>query len=415
VDIPRPEIARRKRVRRWIYAGTGTAAVLLVTLGVSRLRPAAPTVEAPLFGTVKRGELVRNVRGMGTLVPEEIRWIPATTEGRVERIVLQAGTPVTPDSVILELSNPELEVTALDAESQLRAAEATSASEKVRLESQLLDQQATAARIEAEHHQAKLRADADEQLAKEGLVADLNLKISKTTAEELGRRYEIEKKRLAIAGESIRAQLAVQEARVEQQRALARLRRSQVQALKVRAGMEGILQQVPVEVGQRVSPGANLARVARQDKLKAVVRIAETQARDVQLGQKAEIDTRNGKVLGHVIRIDPASQNATVAVDLAIDEPLPKGARPDLTVDGTIEFEHLKDVLFIDRPAQAQAESTIGLFRVVEGTNEAVRVTVKLGRGSVTAIEVVEGLQEGDRVILSDTSNLDGFDRVRVN
>jgi HlyD family secretion protein len=338
VDIARPSQARQKKIRRILIASGSLAAVLLITLGLSRLRPAAPLVENPWIDTVKRGPMVRQVRGLGTLVPEEIRWIAAVSEGRVERLVILAGTPVKVDTVILELSNPELELQALDAESQLRAAEASLTELRVRLESQHLDQEAAAARVKADFHQARMRADADEELAKNGLIADINLKVSQVTADELGNRDRIERKRLDISDESIRAQMAVQEAQVDQRRALARLRRRQFQDLKVRAGINGMLQQLPVEVGQRVVPGTPLARVAQPEKLKAVVKIAETQARDVLFGQKATVDTRNGVIEGHVARVDPAAQQGTVTVDIALDGELPKGARPELSVDGTIEL-----------------------------------------------------------------------------
>ncbi len=417
VDIARPDLLEKKKKRRLIWVGAGAAAVILLTLGVSRLKPAAPTVERAtvVIDTVKRGEMVREVRGLGTLVPEEIRWIPAVTEARVERLVLLPGTTVTPDSVILELSNPEIVTQSQDADSQARAAEARYTELKVRLQSQLLDQKAVAARVQAESKQARLRADADEQLAQNGLIAGLTLKLSQSAAEELEHREKIEQQRLAIAGEAIEAQLRVQQAEVDQRRAQARLRRSQMEALHVRAGLEGVLQVVPVEVGQRVTPGTNLARVARPDRLKAVIRIPETQARDVVPGQKAVVDTRNGIVAGRVIRVDPAVQNGTVTVDLALVGELPKGARPDLTVDGTIELERLTDALHVGRPAMGQPQSTVGLFRIVKGTSEALRVRVRLGQASVSTIVILEGLEVGDEVILSDTSAWDSADRIRLN
>jgi HlyD family secretion protein len=359
--------------------------------------------------------MVREVRGLGTLVPEEIRWIPAVTEARVERLVLLPGTTVTSDSVILELSNPEIETQALDAESQARAAEARYTELEVRLESQLLDQKAAAARVQAESKQARLRADADAELAKNGLIAGLTLKLSQSAADELEHREGIEQQRLGIAGQAIAAQLRVQQAEVEQRRAQARLRRSQAEALHVRAGLEGVLQVVPVEVGQQVTPGTNLARVARPDRLKAVIRVPETQARDVVPGQKAVVDTRNGFIEGRVIRVDPAVQNGTVTVDIGLVGELPRGARPDLTVDGTIELERLSDALHVGRPAMGQPQSTVGLFRVVKGTTEALRVRVKLGSASVSTIQILEGLDVGDEVILSDTSAWDSADRIRLN
>ena len=417
MDIARPDLLEKKKKRRLVWAGVGATAVVLLTLGVSRLKPAAPTVERAtvVIDTVKRGEMVREVRGLGTLVPEDIRWIPALTEARVERRLLLPGTIVKPDSVILELSNPEVLTLAQDADSQARAADARYTELKVRLQSQLLDQKAVAARVAAESRQARLQADADAELARNGLIAGLTLKLSQSAAGELEHRESIEQQRLAIAGEAIEAQMRVQQAEVDQRRAQARLRRSQVEALHVRAGIDGVLQVVPVEVGQRVSPGTNLARVARPDKLKAEIRIPETLARDVVPGQKAVVDTRNGVVEGRVIRVDPAVQNGTVTVDIALLGELPKGARPDLTVDGTIELERLLDALHVGRPAMGQPQSTVGLFRIVKGTNEALRVRVRLGQASVSTIQVVEGLEVGDEVILSDTSAWDSADRIRLN
>jgi HlyD family secretion protein len=417
VDIARPDLLEKKKRRRLAWGVAVVVGVVLLSLGVSRLKPAAPTVQRAtvVIDTVKRGEMVREVRGLGTLVPEEIRWIPAVTDGRVERLVLLPGTVVQPDSVILELSNPELEQQALEAESQARAAEAGYTELKVRLESQNLDQRAVAARVESEAKQARLRADADTELAANGLIAAITLKLSQSAADELEHREKIEQQRLGIAGQAIEAQLRVQQAEVEQRRAQARLRRSQLAALRVRAGIDGVLQIVPVEVGQRVAPGTNLARVARPDRLKAVIRIPETQARDVVPGQKAVVDTRNGVVAGRVMRVDPAVQSGTVTVDLALVGELPKGARPDLTVDGTIELERLSNALHVGRPAMGQPQSTVGLFRIEKGTNEAVRVRVRLGQASVSTIEILEGLDVGDEVILSDTSAWDTADRIRLN
>jgi HlyD family secretion protein len=417
MDKPRPDLSRKRRTRRIMLGGAGLAAVLLITLGLSRLAPAAPQVEkgSVWIDTVKRGPMLRQVRGLGTLVPEEIRWIPATTEGRVERIVVQPGATVKPDTVILILSNPELELQALDAESLWRAAEAQYVELKVRLESQRLDQKAAAARVQAEYQQAKLRADADEELAKSGLIADITRKVSQVSADELANRDSLEKQRLEIGLEAVKAQLAVQRGVVNQRRAEAALRRNQVKAQNVVAGISGVLQQLPLEVGQRVMPGVNLARVAEPGRLKAVIRVPETQAKDVVIGQEASIDTRNGVVPGRVVRIDPAVQNGTVTVDVTLTGPLPQGARPDLSVDGTIELERLSDVVYVGRPAQGQAQGQVGLFKLSEDGAGAQRVTVKLGRTSVSTIEVVEGLKPGDQVILSDTSAWDSFDRIRIN
>jgi HlyD family secretion protein len=417
VDIARPSQAGRKRRMRIIYAAAGLVVLLSVTIGLARLKPAAPTVERSgvWIDTVRKGPMLRQVRGLGTLVPEEIRWIPALSDGRVERILIRPGTPVEADTVILELSNPQMDLDALDAIWQLRAAEAEQVNLRVGLEVQRLDQVAAAATVEAGQKQARLQADADTELADQGLVPELTRKISISRAEELTTRLEIEKKRLEINSESIEARLRVQEARLEQLRALAALKRRQVQALKVRAGIAGVLQELPVEVGQQIAPGTTLAKVTVPGRLKAELRIAETQAKDILIDQKASIDTRNGLVPGHVMRIDPAVQNGTVKVDVALDGALPKGARPDLSVDGTIELERLAEVLQVGRPAFGQEQSTVGLFRLGAGGGEANRVQVKLGRSSVNLIEIVEGLQEGDQVILSDTSAWDAFDRIRLD
>lgn len=417
MDIPRPDIARRRRTRRLVIGGGAALAIAATTMGVSRLKPAAPSVarSAVVLDTVKRGPMLRQVRGMGTLVPEEIRWIPAATDGRVERILIQPGTRVAADAVLLELSNPEVELRAVEAESQLHAAEAALSELRVRLESQRLDQQAAAARVQAEHQQARLRADADDELAREGLVADLTRKISRSTADELANRLAIEHQRLAIAKDAIRAQMQVQAAEVEQRRALARLRRGQLLGLKVRPGLAGVLQQISVEVGQQVTPGTNLARVAQPERLKAVIRVPETQARDLQVGQPASVDTRNGTIAGRVARVDPGAQNGTVTVDIALQGALPRGARPDLTVDGTIDIDRLADVVYVGRPAQGQPETQSTLFRLEGDGTHATRVAVRLGRASVTAVEILEGLNPGDQVVLSDTSAFEKTDRLRID
>ena len=416
MDIPRPDVAKKKKIRRIIYTGAGLLAVLVITVALSRLEPAAPSVNRATvyMDTVKRGSMLRQVRGPGTLVPEEIRWISARTDGRIERRVLP-GIKVEADTILLEMSNPELEQAAMDAKFQLLAAEAEFVDLKVQLQSQFLNQRADAANVQAEYSQARLQAEADEKLREEGLIGDLIVQLSSVRAKELAIRHELEQKRLEIASESVEAQLAARRARVEQFRALAELRHEQVRALKVRAGIDGVLQQVPVEEGQQVTPGTILAKVARPDKLKAELRIAETQAKDIEVGLKATIDTRNGLIEGEVIRVDPAVQEGTVQVDVALIGPLPKGARPDLSVDGTVELERLEDILYVGRPAYGQAESTIGLFRILEDGKTAVRVQVQLGRSSVSTIEIVQGLNENDQVILSDTSAWDSYDRIRLN
>jgi HlyD family secretion protein len=416
MDIQRPSNARAKKIRRIAYGTVGVILIAGVTVGLSRLRPAAPTVDAATIwpDTVKRGPMLREVRGLGTLIPEDIRWIPAQTDSRVDRIVLRPGAIVRPDSIIVELSDPQLQRDTLDAEYQLKGAEADYENLKVQVNSDLLNQRATAAAVRSDYEQAKLQHEVDDQLQKQGLAADVTAKLSKVRAEQLAIRAQLEDERTKNAEETAKTRLAAQQARVAQQKALYNLRRSQLEALHVRAGINGVLQLVPVEVGQRVTPGANVARVADPKKLKAEIKIAETQAKDVAIGQKAAIDTRNGIVAGRVSRIDPSVQNGTVTVDVAIDDQLPQGARPDLSVDGTIELENLKDVLYVGRPVHGQADSTIGLFKIVNDGSEAVRVNVKLGRSSVTTIEVLQGLQVGDKVILSDMSAVDNFDRIRL-
>jgi len=420
MDVARPDIARRRRRRRILYSVASLGALVVITIGLSRLKPAAPLVENAWPDTVKRGEMLRQVRGNGTLVPEEILWIPTVSAGRVERILILPGARVKADTVLVELSNPDVDQAAFDAESQLKGAEADMVNLRVQLDSQKLTEEATVATAQANYSSAKLDFEVNDELAKAGLVPALTLKQSKAKAEELGKLLEIEQQRLTISADAARAQLAVQDAKVAQLRAQLQLRRRQVEALKIRAGIDGVLQKLgdaaatTLQVGQQLAPGANVARVANPAKLKAEIKIAETQAKDIQFDQRAEIDTRNGVIPGHVNRIDPAVQNGTVTVDVALDGPLPKGARPDLSVDGTIQLERLDNVLYVGRPVQGQPESTIGLFKIVDGGKEAVRVPVKLGRTSVSTIEVVEGLQVGDQVILSDMSQFDAYARVRL-
>jgi HlyD family secretion protein len=419
LDVKREGVVRKKRIRAVAIAGSALAGLAAISFGLSRLEPSAPKVNRATvwMDSVKRGEMIRQVRGPGTLtvIPEAIRWVASRTAGRVEQRVILPGTPVEPDTVILELSNPELEQELRDAEFQLKAQQAELAELKVRLQSDLLNQQANAASVASEYHQASLQATADERLHEEKLIGDLILKRSKVRAEEYQTRNDLEQQRLEIATESAEAQLAAKRATVEQFKALYGLRLSQKKALTVRAGIEGVLQELAVEVGQEVTPGTNLARVAQPDKLKAELRIAETQAKDIEVGQKAVIDTRNGLIDGKVIRIDPSVREGTVTVDVALVGELPKGARPDLSVDGTIELERLHDVLYVGRPAYGQAESTIGLFKLLDDGETAVRAQVKLGRSSVNTIEVIQGLAEGDEVILSDTSAWDAYDRIRLN
>jgi len=417
MDVPREGAARRRFIRRITYGGVLLAAVPLLTVGLARLEPAAPEVERSTVwtDTVKRGPMTREVRGLGTLVPEEILWIPAITDGRVERILARPGAQVEPATVLLVLRNPELDQSALDAEYQVKAAEAKYADLKVQLESQRLTQEADVAKVQSEYQQAKLKADRDEVLAKEGLLPDLQLKLSLSAAAELSNRHRIEEKRLAIQSDSVEAQLAVQHAEVTKLRALAGLKRSQVDSLRVCAGATGVLQELPVEVGQRLVAGTILAKVAQPQRLKAALKIPETQAKDVVIGQKALIDTRNGVVSGVVSRIDPAVREGTVMVDVKLRGELPRGARPDLSVDGTIELEHLEDIVYLGRPAFGQPGTSVGLFKLAADGRTAARVPVKLGRSSVSTIEIVEGLRPGDKIILSDMSAWDKYDRIRLN
>jgi HlyD family secretion protein len=417
VDIARsPEVKRKKKIRRIILAAVGLVVVGAVTYGVSRLRPAAPGVDRATvwIDTVKRGELTRQVRGSGILVPENIRWIPATTSGRVERLVIRPGAQVTPTTVILEMTNPDLEQQVMDARLAFESAKATLENRRATLQNDLLTQEAAVATAESNHTQAMLTLNANEQLFKDQLISALQLKQSQGNAQEMQNRLNIARKQIEIAKAGMLSQIAPQEADVNQRRATYDLRLRQLDDLKVKAGMTGVLQVLPVEVGAQVAAGTNVARVADPTMLKAELRIAETQTKDIKIGQVAEVDTRNGVVAGRVSRIDPASANGTVGVDISLEGALPPGARPDLSVDGTVRLEQLINVIFVGRPAFGQEESTIMLFKL-DANGEAHRTKVVLGRSSVNQIEIREGLQPGDQVILSDMSSYDSFDRVRLN
>jgi multidrug efflux pump subunit AcrA (membrane-fusion protein) len=425
MDVARPDLARKKRRRRIIASVLALIIVGALTLGVSRLSPAAPTVEKSSIwtDTVKRATsedpMLRQVRGNGTLVPEQIQFVQSETDGRVERIFVKPGAQVTADTVLMELSNAELKQAAFDAEYQLKAGQAQRTKLKVQLESDRLTQKATVATLKSEAEQAGLVAEADESLLQQGLVPLLTAKQSRAKANDLKGRVQIEEERLKIAEESTSAQLAAADAELEKVRALLALKTRQLGALAVRAGIDGVLQQIgdreTLQVGQRISPSATLAKIVQPTKLKAEIRIAETQAKDVLIDQVAYIDTRNGIIPGRVVRVDPAVLNGTVTVDVKLEGVLPKGARPDLSVDGTIELERLDDALYVGRPVQGQADSTVSLFKLVDGGANAVRVPVKLGRTSVSTIEILQGLQSGDQVILSDMSAWDGHERVRLN
>ena len=421
MDIQRTIDIKKRRLRRILIVSSGVLAVAAVTVGLARLKPAAPQVErATIYlDTVKRGDIPREVRGNGTLVPQQIQLVQARTEGRIEQVLVLPGAAVKADTILLELSNPELQQAALEAEWQLKAAEAQLQRLKVQLESDRLTQEAATATLKTEFTLATVDAEADAELSKSGLVPALTLKKSVARAEEFKLRYEIEVKRLNISSESAKAQEAVQEAELAKLRAMLELKREQVAALKVRPGIDGVLQQIGdremLQAGQRMMPGATLAKVVQPTKLKAEIKIAETQAKDLLLGQSATIDTHNGLVPGEVMRIDPAAQNGTVTVDIMLTGPLPKGARPDMNVEGTILLERLQNVLYVGRPINGQPESTVGLFKVVNGGKEAIRLPVKLGRGSVNTIEIRAGLEIDDQVILSDMSQWDAQDRVRLN
>ncbi len=417
VDIARPDILRAKRVRRIAYGVGVSVVVILVTVGVSRLEPAAPGVDRDTVytDTVQRGQMLRQVRGTGTLVPEEIRWISAITNSTVERIVLRPGVTVEPDTVIVELSNPQLEQSALEARLQLEAARARYKSRQVELDRDVLTQRATVATVESSLTLAEYEASLDAELFEDDLVSELQLRQKQSAANQYRIQHQIEQQRLEILTDSMAIQLAAEQAEVDRIETIYQLRRDEVADLQVTAGVAGVLQEVPLEEGAGVTPGTNLARVGDPTHLKAELRIAETQARDVQIGQPASIDTRNGVIPGRVMRIDPAVQNGTVTVDVSLDGDLPRGARPDLTVDGTIELERLVDVVYVGRPVYGQEDSVVSLFKLQPDSDEAMRTRVSLGRSSVNTIEVIEGLQPGDQVVLSDMSQWDAFDRIRLN
>jgi HlyD family secretion protein len=417
VDIPRdPAFLKRKRLRQALYGAVAILILAGISVAVARMQPAAPAVDRAtlLIDTVKKGAIVREVHGLGSLVPEDTRWLPALTDGRVERIVLHPGARVSADSVILELSNPQVEQEAVNARLALQSAEAALENLRADLQNDLLTEQGQVAALQADFAQAQMDADANAALAKEQLVSSLILRQSQVRAESLKTRVEIEGKRLSSATDTLTARLRVQQATVDQARAAEQLQRDRLASLKVRPGFSGVLQQVPVDVGQRVATGQNLARVADPSRLKAELKIAETQAKDIEPGQHAVVDTRNGIIAGLVSRKDPAATNGTVTVDVTLTEALPRGAVPDLSVDGTIQLEHLSDVLFVGRPAFGQDQAAVGLFRLIGDTGYAERVQVKLGRSSVNSVEITSGLASGDQVVLSDMSAWDAVDRVRL-
>ncbi len=423
VDIARsPDVIRKKKIRRVIYGAVALLAIAGITVGVSRLKPAAPSVDRATVwvDTVKKGQMLRKVRGSGTLVPEDIRWITATTQGRVERILLRAGATVEPDTVILELTSPDVEQAHREAQLAYQSALAAFENRKADLQSALLTQESNVATIESNFKQANLTLTSNQTLFKDGLVAKLTIEQNQGAVDDLKNRLSVEQKRLEITRAGIKSQLAPQEADIAQRKAAAELQARRLDDLKVKAGMQGVLQCVcsnpttQVERGAQVAPGSNLARVANPTTLKADLRIAETQTKDIRIGQYAEVDTRNGVVKGKVSRIDPASSNGTVGVDIMLEGALPPGARPDLSVDGTVRLEELNNIIYVGRPAFGQENSSVSLFKL-GADGEAVRTTVKLGRSSVNTIEIVEGLAPGDQVILSDMSTYDEYQRVRLS
>lgn len=417
MDIVREDLKRKRQQKRWTLSVVGALGVLALGLLVATLEPAAPSVDraALYIDKVTRGDMLLQVRGPGVLVPREIRWISSASDARVDRVLVKPGAQVSPDTILVEMSNPELSQQVEEARAQITAAEADHAALKVQLQSQVLDQRATLASARADYEGARLEAEAQADLAREGIIAAIEFRRAELAAEQLKVRLEVEQERVANVQDSVDAQLRASNTRLEQLRRNLTLREQQLANLNVRAGIEGVLQALEVESGQRVTPGTNIARVARPDELMAELRIAETQAKDIRLEQPVQVDTRNGIVVGRVTRIDPAVRNGTVQVDVEFVDALPPGARPDLSVDGTILIEQLDDVLHVGRPAYGQAGSTLRLFKLDPESGIAMRIPVELGKVSVNRVQIMNGLQEGDRVVLSDTSQWDDHDRIELN
>jgi len=418
VDIPRDRAPNR---RRYIYGGIGLLAIIAVVIGIASLKPAAPSVDrsSVVIDSVRRGDMVIDVRGPGSLVPEQIRWVSAITAGRVDRIDVRPGATVTDTTTLLELSNPDVQLEALSAQQQLNAAEAALVTLRISLSTQKLAQEGVVATTTSDYNDAMRNATAFDELEKKGflakgLLAPMDVSKAKDKAVELKARMAIEKQRLDVMSQSIAQQIELQKSQVDKLRDIAQFQQSRIASMQVRAGAAGQVTELSLEPGQYVLPGTNLAKVAQPGRLKAVLHIPETQAKDIQIGQVASIDTRNGIIPGHVIRIDPGAVNGTVEVDVGLDGALPKGARPDLSVDGTIELDRLKNVLYVGRPAYGEPESTVGIFKLTDGGKEAQRVNVKLGRASVNMVEIVQGLNAGDKIITSDMSGSDAQSRVRL-
>jgi HlyD family secretion protein len=423
MDVPRgKEVARRKLIRRIVYIVILVAAIPLITWGLSRLKPAAPSVDRATvwIDSVKRGPMVRDVRGLGTLVVEQYMWVPAEFESRVEKINFLPGATLHTNDVLMVLSNHDMELAAKDLEWQIKAAQANLVNLRVQLQTQQLAQKATTEQVKSDMEQAELQSDRDSQLTKLGLKSDLDTKLSVAKYQELKGRYALSKEQLDISDKSIQAQMDAQKVEIEKLQAAYELKKEQVEQLVIRSGTDGTLTQLgatatPLEVGMRVAPGTILAKIAQPNKLKATLKIPETQVKDVAIGQVASIDTRNGIIPGHVSRIDPAAVNGTVDVDVTLEGPLPQGARPDLSVDGTITLERLADVVYVGRPVVGQPGAKVTLFKVDPDNKGAERTPVSLGRSSVNNIEVVDGLKVGDQVILSDMSSQDAYNRIRLN
>ena len=413
MDVPRPKKSKRAK---WVLIGVGAAVLLGATVALARLEPAAPGVERATVwtDTVRRGDMLRQVRGPGTLIAEDIRWVPAVVPGRVERKLVLPGTTVTAGTVLAELSNPDVERQALEARRQLAAAESDLATLRSNLESARLTQEASVATVRNQLREAERQARAAEGLASKEMVSQSELERARDNAQELRVRLGVEERRLAFTTQSMRSQIAAQQSQLGILRTLTQFQQRQIEAMQVRAGSDGVLQELSVEPGQWVNSGTTLARVVQPGRLKAVLRIPETQAKDLVVGLPATVDTRNGIVKGRVVRIDPSVQNGSVAIDVTLEGPLPRGARPDLSVDGTVDIERLTNVMYVGRPAYGQAESTVSMFRLDAAGAEAQRTQVKLGRGSASTVEVVSGLKPGDIVILSDMSSYDGAERVRL-
>ena len=416
MDIPRPGFARSKKIRRILFLLAFLLVASAATYRLSKLKPASPSVERTTLwpDKVKHGPMLRDIHGTGTLVPEDIRWIPTSRDGLVEKINVRIGDTVNPDTILAELSNPDLVQALIDSGLQIKAAEADLINTRTSHENDVISQQILIANLGAVAQRAKLQADTDDELLKRGLIGQLTVKLSRLEADNSASQIDREKQRIAVSAKSAEAQIAAQEARLDQLRETHELRKRQIDELRIRAGVSGVLQQVSIEGGQHIAAGTAVAKIAEPGHLKAQLRIAETQMKDVLLGQNASIDTRIGIVPGRVVHIDPAAIQGTVTIDIQLDGELPKGARPDLSVDGTIEIEHLSDVLYVGRPPNGQPDSTIQIFKVLPN-GEAIRTRVRVGKVSVNSIQVLEGLQAGDEVILSDMSTWDAYDRIRLD